>query len=956
MKKIKYLSIILLLLLCVCLACFCAGCDFIKYVEIPENSRVVTEEVKQFREDYVNMLYEATSATKYRDKEQKLYEYAVQDAVNELNECFSEAELREVYDKHLTEISKIKTDKEYSAEEETRAIDAYRAAILNQADESYDRNKYSQNQKAYLDDVFSDFSARLSESSDREEMNGFLQTFYFDLHKEDEVLSLIEYADMTAFDISSHGILSETLKQCTEDIRSCKDEEHIDDIKAVYLFEVYRQVTIKKLNDYVDLSLYRQEQTAEIELILGRYLETARQAETETEADNVFRDYQIAVYSIPTDGMLYSAELDELKTQLSGILDENYKLSLYRPDEGLKVRELLKSFSEMTETMDRKEDILSQYLLVKSELDAVKTAKVLDEEDRAALIEQLYAQLKNDIENKIKESDRADFLKKAELTYNAMCDRVSLDGIRQEYSMLAQEILGNTIDYYRNELLMFKSSVFYREKEQSQVDLIKSDYLAKLVDDLEIAKAKEILQEAKEKIELIKTDDDLWNEDLEKFRTDLKDLYGDHVLEEPNSLTEANNCYELARIIDYYAFYQIGGGDFLCDTFRVKLNFDHGDAESEINNVYWQCELVRSGAGVYGEFEQSNYLVLSLIPYDLATTSNRDSTNRIIRNSSLVEFKSEGEKVALGSDFDDFPYKKYDKKLVGIWNTQQLWYALEHEYVPVCVAGSPAENTLEKAKEILRGIIYEGMSDDEKIFRIYSWFGENVQYDYKYTYDFYQSVLENYPEAATSRAFHAEGAICDGLAVCEGYAKAYLLLLRLVGIESYRIVKSPAVKGRIIRDPGSEKYYSGGYGSHAFVGIRMGDGLLYYSDPEASFVTGASHLQTYHQFMVAPSLFTGYGGQTFLLPRIEVGTAYGEIYLKFQINNESLFVVDKVGLQSVIGVIDNIDMKNRQISVFCDLMTYSGIKNDLVELIGLEYKEKKASNSNAAFVELIIYG
>lgn len=794
MKKYKVVSTLLFIILSLSLiACFCAGCDFVQYVEREEN-QVASEEVRQLQEEYVNKLYTVTSEIKYRENEQKLYEYAVQDAVNELYECYSETELKQVYEKHLIVIGKIKTDKEYSDEEEANAINAYRVAVLGQAEESYDKQKYTDDQIKYFDDVFSAFSGELFETDDREVMNGLLQEFYFDVHKEDEILSLINYTDISSYEESQQKILADALDDCIEDIRSFDNQELIDGSKEVYKFEVYKRDTVKRLTEYVDLHLYRNEQAAEIKKILTEHLKLAEEAESNIEADNVFREYQIAVFDIPTEGMLYSEELSELKTELSGSLSDTYKLSFYRENEGQVIQGILTSFQDLLKTLKKKEDVLSQYVIIKSRLDSVKTAKVLDEEDRTNLIEELYIQIQNEIKKNIDEADQDEFLVQAELTYAAMKDRVSLEGIRQEYRAFAQEIAfahGAALEILKEELSEYKNTIFYREKEQNEVNALKEEYLVKFIDDLDMEGAKALLQEAKNEIDKIKTNDDLWNDSVIKFRADLRELYGDAILEEPRSLVEANDYYELADIIDYYAFYQLNSSEFICDTFRVKLNFDHNDAWTELVNVYWYCELIRTAVGMTNYIENnSDYLVFQLIPYNFASISNeRPTLNRL---KSAVEFDSDKSQMTVRSDdFDDFAYYNYGRR-INVWNSQQLWYALEHEYVPICAPDSPAELVMNRAKEILREIIMEGMSDEEKIFQIYTWFGENCQYDWNYVKYESSSDKNKLPDENICKlnSLHIEGAICDQLGVCYSYAKANLLLLRLEGISVFYVYGS----------------------------------------------------------------------------------------------------------------------------------------------------------------------
>ncbi len=104
MKKIRLVILILSLIVAAAVVTLCcAGCDFVQYVKIEENNKADAQ-ISELRQEYVLRLYESTSSVKYRDKERKLYEYALQDAENELNECMTEEELIKVYDKHLNVI------------------------------------------------------------------------------------------------------------------------------------------------------------------------------------------------------------------------------------------------------------------------------------------------------------------------------------------------------------------------------------------------------------------------------------------------------------------------------------------------------------------------------------------------------------------------------------------------------------------------------------------------------------------------------------------------------------------------------------------------------------------------------------------------------------------------------------------------------------------------------------
>lgn len=165
----------------------------------------------------------------------------------------------------------------------------------------------------------------------------------------------------------------------------------------------------------------------------------------------------------------------------------------------------------------------------------------------------------------------------------------------------------------------------------------------------------------------------------------------------------------------------------------------------------------------------TDYILFELIPYEIATISYGSTANYIDKYNSLLDFDSNAV-ITRDDSFDDFNYLKNENKVI-VWNSQQLWYALEKDYVPIPVENSPAELVLTAAKDILRKIIKNDMSDEEKIFRIFEWMSNNVQYDHQ-AYNYNNSSIMDFDENYSRlKLMHVEGGIFDSLCVCAGYAK-----------------------------------------------------------------------------------------------------------------------------------------------------------------------------------------
>lgn len=180
-------------------------------------------------------------------------------------------------------------------------------------------------------------------------------------------------------------------------------------------------------------------------------------------------------------------------------------------------------------------------------------------------------------------------------------------------------------------------------------------------------------------------------------------------------------------------------------------------------------------------------------------------------------------------------------KILSVYSTNQLMYALEKGLRPVCEPNSPAERIYSKAKTILNEICDDNMTDFEKIKAIYDWLILNVQYDH-YAVANYTNSWKNYD------AWFAEGVFDKGVAVCDGISKALLILAKIENI--------PAVRTTSTNHAWNKVYINGNwYGIDATHGdISMGD-------------TGMNYL-TYNNF-----LFT----DSFKLSQSQNDTQYDEL-------------------------------------------------------------------------------
>ncbi len=761
------------------------------------------------------------------------------------------------------------------------------------------------------------------------------------------------------------------LRDATNEINECTSE---DSIKIVYdkhfnrLKAVNEEAYIKSIP-----SLYKEYLMEPFlaSLVLGNYLEAEQlqvseiiklfddqmgEADTAERLEELFAQLRVALYSVPTSDRL-AEETVEMKKQYDKLL-KLYLLDSSTKTQHDKVSNAIDAYhEEASQILYDTKALTDLFLTYEEQIQAINAEVVTEPDVPSEEIETLVHKLTLSVNTAafLTDSQRAEWLARASTAKEEMTAQDSLSDIRDIYFRYMKELYrDNDLDSYvgvlLNELSLYRSEQVYYDDDKLRVDEMKSGWKASILSSESFVNSDKALSSAKAQIDQVKSITDVWKDVLEEFRRELNERYDTDVLTEPSSMMLAQNYNELADIIDYYVFYQLNTEtpSFVCDKFMVEIGFPHGTAEETVNIAYWYSELVKSAAGITGYFEGEDYLVIQLKPYSMAFYSNRDSYPDSPRLESKIDFDSDHSDMVSRSDtFDDFAYYKNTEQLEGIWNTQQLWYALENGYVPICVPDSPADKTLNRAKEILREIICEGMTDEEKIFRIYTWIGRNVQYDRQY-YS-YNTGLEdkvNYPDEKIAEmiCFHAEGALLENLSVCYSFAKAYLILLRLEGIESYLCI------GRTNAETQKNETISL---THAFVKIRL-DGKWYTSDPQRSslevWTEGDVELPSYLRFLIPVNDLK------------HIVYTHNDIDMS---NAGDYFIYDKLLLNGKKVMVDNVDDIRALISELEEGHTVSFfVKKELcskVEALLAEYPQYRSKRnktydySNTEIAEYYVY-
>ena len=201
-----------------------------------------------------------------------------------------------------------------------------------------------------------------------------------------------------------------------------------------------------------------------------------------------------------------------------------------------------------------------------------------------------------------------------------------------------------------------------------------------------------------------------------------------------------------------------------------------------------------------------NKNVASFILNETAENSyeNYKNGNMILRD------KTDGDPTRTGK-FDNFPINNNNNGTMAVYNSEALWWALEHNYLPTFPEkNTKAEAFYNEAKDILREIINDDMTDYEKTLAIFEYLVDRVDYDY----DAFEAPFDE--KANDNVCYYLEGVFEYNRAVCDGKSKAFVLLCRMEGIEA-------------LRDWGDS--YTGGAG-HAWNYVKLG-GAWYMVDTTA---------------------------------------------------------------------------------------------------------------------------
>ena len=267
-----------------------------------------------------------------------------------------------------------------------------------------------------------------------------------------------------------------------------------------------------------------------------------------------------------------------------------------------------------------------------------------------------------------------------------------------------------------------------------------------------------------------------------------------------NSRMTLNSRKELVAWIDYAIFYHL--------IYDVKGNYPsfnlayfNGTPEQHLDEV---GNAFNVDFAAQSHFQTINYKVIYGNKFFFLSPETEDISVMASRSADPNHTQTQPQQDAAllispttkrSNSFNDFKINQVTKTINNISNSEQLVRVLEQGYRPICKSGSTAETVYNKAKQILREICDDYMTTGQKLQAIYEWLALNVQYDHLAA-----NTILDANETRKYKAWFAEGALIENVAVCEGFAKATIILAKIEGIPAVMVTGSNHAWNKVLVD------------------------------------------------------------------------------------------------------------------------------------------------------------
>ena len=236
------------------------------------------------------------------------------------------------------------------------------------------------------------------------------------------------------------------------------------------------------------------------------------------------------------------------------------------------------------------------------------------------------------------------------------------------------------------------------------------------------------------------------------------------------SLMEASKAISLATL-EHYAKIQVkfdfnntlSVDDFLYNFFELDTEIVYGATD------------YKKGTGLTNTFTITSNGTDAASAHTTSTSSKTyydiKFGNQQLRNKTMTH---------RDSDYDDFYLTKTNNGTMNVSNSEELWYVIQEGYLPTfSTSNTKAEAFYDQAKDILRYIVNDDMTDFEKARAIFDWEVCSTWYD--------NDALSDKKHSDNSKTcYFLEGVFEYRTAVCDGFSKVFSMLAGIEGLNCVR--------------------------------------------------------------------------------------------------------------------------------------------------------------------------
>lgn len=297
----------------------------------------------------------------------------------------------------------------------------------------------------------------------------------------------------------------------------------------------------------------------------------------------------------------------------------------------------------------------------------------------------------------------------------------------------------------------------------------------------------------------------------EDYTIRLSDEYIDEIKAD-SRFSHKSQLYDKVNVLLEYAF----------NSFMETCYYNYGNGHSYANKV---------------QGSQTDYRIL-LDFYDVLECDTTIEPITVYEQKDYIPYYEN----YVGTPRGD--YFASDNRFITTYvtTTEQLFWAVTYGYTPLFTSNTcMAKVVYDKAKEVLKDIIYVEMTDYEKALAIFDWIALNTSYDHSdyncYGMSGFDANKDGYYYTDLP-GFYLEGVFVTGNSVCDGFAKAYALLCNMEDIDCIRIVGT--VNG----------------GGHAWNKVKLGDKWYVVDITWTETTMGEEELLFHSYFLVSDSFIS----------------------------------------------------------------------------------------------------